>query len=35
MHSMKGSMLVFKPEGVPVQEEVVSFSARSLELLTT
>lgn len=35
MHSMKGSMLVFKPESVPVQEEVVSFSARSLELLTT
>lgn len=33
MHSLKGSMLVFRPEKVPAEEEVVSFSFRSVELV--
>jgi nucleotide-binding universal stress UspA family protein len=33
MHSMHGSMLVFKPERLPAGEEVVSFSFRSVELV--
>lgn len=33
MQSVKGSMLVFKPEKMPPEEEVVSFSLRSAELV--